>query len=154
MSTEFEAVAVQAKVFFEDVEVGQELPVLKNPPVTHGQLVRYSGASGDFNPIHTDTEAAVKFGLGGTIAHGMLIMGFLGHLISDYLGGPAPLKKFGVRFMSMTRPGEAIICSGTITNKYRQDGQNFIEATITAKNEVGDIKAAGSFTAVLPSRQV
>ncbi len=144
---------VPAKVFYEDVEVGQELPLLKNAPITHGQLVRYSGASGDFNPIHSDVEAGKQFGLGGTIAHGMLIMGLLGRMITDYLGGPAPLKKFGVRFMSMTRPGEVIICSGTITGKYEQDGQHYIEASIAAKNEEGDTKAAGSFTAVLPGRE-
>ena len=152
MSTDFKTQSVPAKVFYEDVEVGQELPPLTNPQVTHGLLVRYSGASGDFNPIHTDVEAAKSFGLGGTIAHGMLIMGFLGHFISDYLGGPAPVKKFGVRFQSMTRPGETIICSGTITKKYQQDGQNFIEANIAAKNTEGDTKASGSFTAVLPGK--
>jgi hypothetical protein len=79
-------------------------------------------------------------------------MGFLGHFISDYLGGPAPVKKFGVRFQGMTRLGETIVCSGTITKKYEQDGQNYIEASITAKNTEGDIKASGSFTAVLPSK--
>src|SRR5437016_5546809 len=98
MSANLRAESVPAKVFYEEVEVGQELPALKKPPVTHAQLVKYSGASGDFNPIHTDVEAGKQFGLGGTIAHGMLIMGFLGQFISDYLGGPAPLKKFGVRF--------------------------------------------------------
>jgi acyl dehydratase len=153
MSVETKTGSVAAKVFFEDVAEGQELPALTNPTITHGQLVRYSGASGDFNPIHTDVEAGNYFGLGGTIAHGMLIMGFLGRFISDYLGGPAPVKKFGVRFQSMTRPGETIICSGTITKKYVQDGQNFIEAAIAAKNEDGDTKASGSFTAVLPNRQ-
>jgi acyl dehydratase len=152
MSTNFSTESVPAKVFYQDVEVGQELPTLTNPTVTHAQLVRYSGASGDFNPIHTDVEAGKQFGLGGTIAHGMLIMGFLGHFISDYLGGPAPVKQFGVRFQSMTRPGEAIICSGVITKKYQQDGQNYIEASIAAKNTEGDTKASGSFSAVLPDR--
>ena len=152
MSTDFKAENVPAKVFYEDVAVGQELPSLTNPPVTHAQLVRYSGASYDFNPIHTDPEIGKSFGLGGTIAHGMLIMGFLGRFISDYLGGPAPVKKFGVRFQGMTRPGETIVCSGIITKKYEQDGQHFIEAAITARNTEGDTKVTGSFTAVLPGK--
>jgi len=152
VSTDFKAESIPARVFFEDVEVGQELPPLTNPVITHAQLVRYAGASGDFNPIHTDVEAGKNFGLGGTIAHGMLIMGFLGHFISDYLGGPTPVRKFGVRFLSMTRPGETIVCSGVITKKYEQDGQNFIEASIAAKNTEGDTKASGSFTAVLPGK--
>lgn len=144
--------AAQAKIFYEDVEVGSEMPPLVNPAVTHTHLVRYAGASGDFNPLHTDPEVGHNMGLGGPIAHGMLIMGFLGHFVSNYLGGPAGLKRFGVRFQGMTRHHEIITCTGVITNKYVQDGQHYIEASITAKDQNGDTKASGSFTAVLPSK--
>jgi acyl dehydratase len=144
--------AAQAKIFYEDIEVGSEMPPLVNPAVTHTHLVRYAGASGDFNPLHTDPDVGHNMGLGGPIAHGMLIMGFLGHFVSDYLGGPAGLKRFGVRFQGMTRHHEIITCTGVITNKYVQDGQHYIEASIAAKDQNGDTKASGSFTAVLPSK--
>ncbi len=149
MSTE---TTVQVKVFYEDVEVGSELPPLVNAPISHTQLVRYAGASGDFNPLHTDPQIGIDMGLGGTIAHGMLIMGFLGHFVSDYLGGPSALRRFGVRFQSMTRDDNVITCTGVITKKYEQDGQHFIEANVSAKDEQGDTKASGSFSAVLPTR--
>ncbi len=115
MTLNLERGPVAAKVFYQDIEEGTEIPPLVNKPVNHTQLVKYAGASGDFNPLHTDPEVGVKVGLGGPIAHGMLIMGFLGHLISDYLGGPGALRKFGVRFQSMTRHGDVISCTGNIT---------------------------------------
>jgi acyl dehydratase len=143
---------IKAPLYFDDVKVGDELPSLVKAPITQVQLVRYAGASGDFNPLHTVPEVGKSVGIGGTIAHGMLIMGIVGQLVSDYLGGPATLRKFGVRFQSMTRPGDVLTCAGTITKKYEQDGKGFIEADVYAADATGDKKASGSFTAELPKR--
>src|SRR5438552_9061007 len=85
------------KLYYEDVQVGDTMPELVKPALSHIQLVRYAGASGDFNPLHTDPKFGEMVGTGGIIAHGMLIMGFVGQLLSDYVG-PAALRKFGVRF--------------------------------------------------------
>jgi acyl dehydratase len=106
--------SIKVKRYFEDVEVGEEIPQLVKPPVTHLQLVRYAGASGDFNPLHTDPKVGEEIGTGGIIAHGMLIMGFVGQLLSDYVG-PEALRKFGVRFKGMTRLGDVITCTGKVT---------------------------------------
>ena len=65
-------------VDFETVDVGDDLPPLTTAPITETQLVRYAGASGDFNPIHTVPHMAEQAGLGGVIAHGMLVMGLVG----------------------------------------------------------------------------
>lgn len=64
-------------------------------------LVRYAGASGDFNPIHYNERVALEVGLPGVIAHGMLTMGLAGSALSDWLDDPAALKSYSVRF---TRP--------------------------------------------------
>src|SRR2546422_7035143 len=66
-----------AKVAFEDVTVGDELPRLVKGPIEQIQLTRYAGASGDFNPIHQDEAFARAAGMGGVFAHGMLSMGFV-----------------------------------------------------------------------------
>src|SRR5262245_33853087 len=66
-----------AKVYAEDVNVGDELPPLVKGPIQQIQLTRYAGASGDFNPIHQDDEFAKAAGMGGVFAHGMLSMGFV-----------------------------------------------------------------------------
>jgi acyl dehydratase len=139
------------KRYFEDVQVGDEIPRLVKAPVTHLQLVRYAGASGDFNPLHTDPKIGEMLGIGGIIAHGMLIMGFLGQLLSDYVG-PTALRKFGVRFRSMTRLDDVITCSGTITEKYEADGEARIAGKIQAVDQNGDVKASGTFVAALPKR--
>lgn len=115
------------------------------------QLVKYAGASGDFNPLHTDPKVGEAIGTGGIIAHGMLIMGFLGQMLSDYMG-PQALKKFGVRFKGMTRLNDQITCTGTITKKYEENGEGLIAGEVCAADHNGDVKVAGTFVASLPSR--
>jgi acyl dehydratase len=102
------------KVYYEDVQAGDAIPKLVKSPVSHLQLVRYAGASGDFNPLHTDPKIGELVGIGDIIAHGMLIMGFVGQMLSDYVG-PAALRKFDVRFKGMTRIDDVITCTGAIT---------------------------------------
>src|SRR5437660_11411673 len=104
---------VPTKLYYEDVQVGDTIPRLVKAPVTHLQLVRYAGASGDFNPLHTDPKFGEMMGTGGIIAHGMLIMGFVGQMLSDYVG-PTALSKFCVRFKRMPDVDEVITCNGTV----------------------------------------
>ncbi len=138
-------------LYYDDVQVGDALPKLVKSPVTHLQLVRYAGASGDFNPLHTDAKIGEMIGTGGIIAHGMLIMGFLGQLLSDYVG-PSALRKFGVRFKGMTHLDDVITCTGTITEKYEADGEARIAGKVQAADQNGDVKVVGTFVAALPRR--
>jgi len=137
--------------YYEDVQVGEEIPPLVKAPMTHLRLVRYAGASGDFNPLHTDPKVGEEIGTGGIIAHGMLIMGFVGQLLSDY-AGPNALRKFGVRFKGMTHLNDEITCTGTITEKYEADGEGRIAGKVQAVDQNGDVKVAGTFIAALPHR--
>jgi acyl dehydratase len=139
------------KIYFEDVQVGDEIPKLVKPMVTHLQLVRYAGASGDFNPLHTDPKVGEMLGLGGIIAHGMLIMGFVGQMLSDYVG-PTALRKFDVRFKGMTRLDDVITCTGTITEKAEVDGEARTTGRVHAVDQNGDVKVTGTFVAALPRR--
>lgn len=84
----------------QDVSVGTELPS-RSFPITRADLVRYAGASGDFNVIHWNERIAVGVGLPNVIAHGMLTMGLAGRVVTDWIGDPGALVEFGVRF---TRP--------------------------------------------------
>src|SRR5260370_8794341 len=134
---------VPAKIYFEDVQVGDEIPKLVTAPVTHLQLVRYAGASGDFNPLHTDPKIGEMIGTGGIIAHGMLIMGFVGQMLSDYVG-PQTLKKFGVRFKGMTHLDDEITCTGIITEKYEANGEGRISEKVQPADQNGELKAPGT----------
>lgn len=143
--------AEQTKRYYEDVQIGEEMPPLVKSPMTHLRLVRYAGASGDFNPLHTDPKVGEEIGTGGIIAHGMLIMGFVGQLLSDY-AGPNALRKFGVRFKGMTHLNDEITCTGTVTEKYEADGEGRIAGKVQAVDQNGDVKVAGTFIAALPHR--
>ena len=142
---------VPVKLYYEDVQVGDTIQKLVKSPVSHLQLVRYAGASGDFNPLHTDPKIGELIGVGGIIAHGMLIMGFVGQLLSDYVG-PTTLRKFDVRFKGMTRLGDVITCTGTITEKYETDVEARIAGKVQATDQNGEVKVAGTFVAALPHR--
>jgi acyl dehydratase len=82
------------------VRVGDALDAVTFP-VTRADLVRYAGASGDFNPIHWSDRAATAVGLPGVIAHGMFTMALAGRAVTGWAGGPDAVLDFGVRF---TRP--------------------------------------------------
>jgi len=137
---------------FDDLNVGDKIPGLTTAPITETQLVRYSGASGDFNPIHTVHHTAEKAGLGGVIAHGMLVMGLVGRVITDWVG-VAPLRQYGVRFKSMARPGQIITVSGTVTEKFEVDGEHRVKCEVIAVDQGGDQKVKGSFVVALPVQE-
>ncbi|MFG2511421.1 MaoC family dehydratase [Streptomyces sp. NPDC048584] len=89
-----------AQISYADVEVGTELPA-QTFPVTRATLVRYAGASGDFNPIHWNERFAKEVGLPDVIAHGMFTMAEAIRVVTDWVGDPGAVVEYGVRF---TRP--------------------------------------------------
>ncbi len=139
------------EVFFEDINVGDTIPELVKPPVTETQLVMYSGASGDFNPLHTVHEAGVKSGFGGVIAHGQLGMAFLGQILTDWVDNRA-VRKLSVNFRGVTKPKDVITCKGTIAKKYTESDQNFVNIDLIAENQRGEQVITGKSTVVLPAK--
>ncbi|MFC4798663.1 MaoC/PaaZ C-terminal domain-containing protein [Neobacillus sp. GCM10023253] len=122
------------------MQVGYQFEPVQKEEVTHSQLVRYAGASGDFNPIHTVVPFAEEAGLGGVIAHGMLIKGFVGQAIGSWFS-VKDLLKFSSRFKAMTRPGERITVKGRVIGE--QDDRWLCEAA--AVNETGEVKVQSFF---------
>ncbi|MFH8973145.1 MaoC family dehydratase [Streptomyces sp. NPDC017890] len=122
-----------AKVAYSDVEVGTELPA-QNFPVNRATLVRYAGASGDFNPIHWNEKFAKDVGLPDVIAHGMFTMAEAVRVVTDWIGDPGALVEYGVRF---TRPvvvpnddqGAVIEVSGKVAVKL---DDNTVRVDLTA----------------------
>jgi acyl dehydratase len=114
-------------------------------PVTRADLVRYAGASGDFNPIHWSDRTATAVGLPGVIAHGMLTMALASRAVATWTGG-APVVELGVRFTSMvvvpdTDEGTSVVVGGTV--KSVQDGLVTIalEVTCDGQKVLGNPKA-------------
>ncbi|MFF2844880.1 MaoC family dehydratase [Streptomyces sp. NPDC058001] len=87
-----------ASIAYDDIEVGAELPA-RAFPVTRATLVRYAGASGDFNPIHWNEKFAKEVGLPDVIAHGMFTMAEAIRVVTDWAGDPGAVVEYGVRFI-------------------------------------------------------
>ena len=122
-----------AKVKYDDVEVGTELPA-QTYPVARLNLVMYAGASGDFNPIHWNEQFAKSVGLPDVIAHGMFTMAEAGRFVTDWVGDPGAVIDYGVRFSSpVVVPDEAgttIEVSGTVEEKL---DDNHVVVALTAR---------------------
>lgn len=123
---------------------GDELPELRKGEITRTQLVKYSGASGDFNPLHTVHSVGERAGFGGVIAHGMLIMGFAGEAIGSWFPRK-DLRRFKVRFAAVTRPGEQITINGRVLEEIMVGNEKRLLCTVTAFNSQGEIKLKGEF---------
>ena len=101
------------------------------------QLVQYAGASGDYNPLHTDEVYATKVaGYPGVFAHGMLTMGMTGKMLTNYVGD-VRLKKFGVRFTSQVWPGDTLDARATVKAIIERDGIKLVELEISTSNQDG-----------------
>ena len=111
------------------------------------QIVQYAGASGDYNPLHTDELFATKIGGYPTaFAHGMLSMGLTGTMLTNYVGD-GRLTKYGVRFSRQVFPGDTLTASATVEAVREEDGQHFVDLTISTRNQNGDEVVNGSATA-------
>ncbi len=134
---------------FEDIKVGDPIPPLTKPAITHLQLALDAGAGADHNPIHVDAEAAKAGGLPGIIAHGMLPLGFLGQLLTQWVP-QKQLRSLSARFVAMAFPGDVISCSGKVSGKREQDGEKLVDLEIAAQNQKGENIQLGKATVALP----
>jgi acyl dehydratase len=126
---------VSRQISYADVEAGTELPVVSYP-VTRLSLVKYCGASGDFNVIHWNERIAKAVGLPDVIAHGMFTMAQAGRFITDWAGPQATVVEFGVRFSSMVvvpddDKGASIEVSGLLEEKL---ADNRVAMALTARS--------------------
>jgi acyl dehydratase len=126
-----------------DVQVGDELPA-QSFRVQRADLVRYAGASGDFNPIHWNERAATSVGLPNVIAHGMYTMAVVVRVVTDWIGDPGAVVEYGVRF---TRPvvvpdpeGAVLEVVGTVSAK-EDDGTVRVDLTATVDGQTVLAKA-------------
>jgi len=122
----------------EDVAVGTELPA-QTFPIQRADLVRYAGASGDFNVIHWNERVARSVGLPDVIAHGMFTMALAVRVVTDWAGDPGRVVEYGVRF---TRPvpvpddevGATVEVSGVVA-ALLEDGRVRVDLTATSQGQ-------------------
>jgi acyl dehydratase len=138
-------------VHFEDIEEGSEGPGFKIENMTRTNIVRYAGASGDFNPIHHDEPYVQSVGYPGVFAMGMMAAGYLSRLPSDWFG-LGQLRRYHVRFVSQVWPRDTLTFKGKVARKYEQDGEGMVDVDLVVENQKGEPVITGKATAALPHR--
>jgi acyl dehydratase len=105
--------------------------------LTRTQIVQYAGASGDYNPIHTDEVYTTKVaGYPSVFAHGMLSMGVTGKMLTNFVGD-GRLTKFGVRFTRQVWPGDTLTAKATVEAVREENGEHFVDLTVSTVNQDG-----------------
>ena len=132
---------------FDSVQIGDALPALQLAPIDRASLALFAGASGDHNPIHIDVDFARKAGMPDVFAHGMLGMAWVGRLITNWIP-QAQLRSFDVRFAGITHLGNAIHCTGRITEK--NEANRWVRVEVQSSNQYGQIKISGDAWVALP----
>lgn len=140
----------EQKVFFEDVAEGDEAPEFSHT-LTRTDLVQYAGASGDFNPMHTDEIAAQQSGLPSVFGHGMFTAGILAKAVTDYVG-VGNLRNYKVRFTKQTWPGEVLTTHVKVAKRYDEGSEHRVDLECSVTNEAGEAKLTGVAVASLPAR--
>lgn len=111
------------------------------------QLVMYAGASGDYNPLHSDELYTRDVaGYPTVFAHGMLTMGMTGRMLTHYVGD-GRLTKFGVRFTNQVWPGDTLEATAVVEALREESGEHFVDLAVTTRNQDGVEVVKGNATA-------
>ncbi len=117
--------------------------------ISRTQLVQYAGASGDYNPLHSDEVYTTQVaGYKSVFAHGMLTMGLTGKMLTNYVGD-GKLTKFGVRFTNQVWPGDTLEAKATVAAIRDEGGHKLVDLTISTTNHDGKEVVNGTATARL-----
>jgi acyl dehydratase len=117
--------------------------------LTRSQIVMYAGASGDYNPLHSDEVYATQVaGYPSVFAHGMLSMGATGKVLTDWVGD-GRLTKYGVRFVNQVWPGDTLTATATIDSIREEGGVAVADFTVVTVNQHGQTVVSGSASARL-----
>jgi acyl dehydratase len=138
-----------------NIKIGDSHTAVVVDNLSRTQIVQYAGASGDYNPLHSDEVYATQVaGYRGVFAHGMLTMGLTGKVLTDFVGADR-LTKFGVRFVNQVWPGDTLRATATVTAIRQEGGRTVADLDIRTTNQDGVDVMTGGATALLdgPSGQ-
>jgi acyl dehydratase len=140
------------KLHFEDVQEGESVPpATVVETVDRTDWVIYAGASGDFNPMHTNEAAAKAAGLPSVFGHGMFSAGVLATALTERFG-IGSLTRYRVRFTRQVWPGEALIAAHKVVRKHSEGGKHLVDLECSLVTQKNEVLIAGEATVALPSR--
>jgi acyl dehydratase len=132
-----------------DLAVGDSRTMVVAENITRTQIVMYAGASGDYNPLHSDEIYTTQVaGYPSVFAHGMLSMGATGRLLTDWFGHDH-LVRFGVRFVNQVWPGDDLTATASVTAIRDEGGHPVADLTVETTNQDGKAVVTGTATARL-----
>lgn len=133
------------------IQKGDSLPPIVRH-ITQSDINLYAEGSGDFNPIHIDESFAAQTPLGGTIAHGMLMLAYISEMMTDAFQQEwFATGKLSVRFKTPARPEDTITASGTVSSVESRDGVSYINCEVESRNQNGEVVIIGNAAVQLNS---
>lgn len=135
-----------------ELKVGVKIPEIRRS-IDQANINRYAEASGDFNPIHIDEEYAGNTSLGGTIAHGMMVLAYVSQLMTSAFG-KAWLSggSLNVRFKTPARPGDTVTVNGEINSVEEQNGERQVGCNVLVSNQDDEVIITGKTTVRLKTK--
>ena len=130
---------------WDQIEAGSEPPPRTFGPLSRTDIVRYQGASGDFQPIHHDEPFAKAAGYDAPLVVGMLTAGLMNTWATDWLG-PENVRRSRCRFKEQVWPGDVLVCSGKVTQKYEEQGARLVDVELEVRREGGGVALQGYMT--------
>lgn len=151
-----------AQIYWDEINVGDEIKPLPKVATTQ-MLVKWAGASGDFNPLHYDDVFAAMQGVGKRIIHGELKRAWLVQFAVNWAGEQGILRKISCQYRALDYPrpmmtptipldGETWWCKGKVTNKYTKDREHLVECDVWIENGRGEVTTPGKATVALPMK--
>ena len=132
-----------------ELAVGDHRELVLVDDLSRTQIVQYAGASGDYNPLHSDEMFATKVaGYPGVFAHGMLTMGMTARVLTDWVGD-GRLLRYGVRFVKQVWPGDTLTARAEVVAIRSDDGQPVADFAVVTRNQNGDETLTGTASARL-----
>ena len=130
-----------------ELKVGQSHEEVVVHDLSRTQIVQYAGASGDYNPVHSDEVFATKVaGYPTVFAHGMLSMGLTAKMLTNFVGD-GRLTRYGVRFARQVWPGDTLTATATVEALREEGGEHFVDLAISTRNQDGEEVIKGSASA-------
>ena len=129
------------------LKVGDEHEEKVVDNLSRTQIVMYAGASGDYNPLHSDEVFTTKVaGYPSVFAHGMLSMGMTGRMLTNWVGD-GRLTRYGVRFVAQVWPGDSLVAKAKVDALREENGQHFVDLSVSTVNQNGQEVIKGSASA-------
>ena len=133
----------------EELNVGDSYSEVIVEDLTRTQIVQYAGASGDYNPVHSDEKFVTEVaGYPTVFAHGMLTMGMTGKMITNYVGD-GRLTYYGVRFVNQDWPGDTLTARAEVAEVREENGETLVDLAISTTNQDEKFVLTGNATARL-----